>query len=135
VRTNLQRRLKILTPEAASVKLSTEEVDFFADVQKLIELTLEEIRVEVKNVPGSMLVNVVPSTVTLKLEGGEKILLGVRREDVHVYIDYDRASREPAALGHAAYISVPEGVRYSDVTPERFTLSMERVGQHATPRN
>jgi len=125
VRAGIQRKLKILSPASASLKLSAEVVDFSADVQKLIELTLDEIRVEVRNAPPSMRVAVVPSTVTLKLEGGEKILLGLRREDVHVYIDYDRAIREPAALGHPAYISVPEGVRYSEVTPQRFTLSFE----------
>jgi YbbR domain-containing protein len=130
----LQRRLKIIVPQDVSIKLSAEIVEFTVDVQKLIERTLEEIPVEVKNGPAALQVSVVPSTVKLKLEGGEKILLGLRREDVHVYIDYERAIREPANVGHPAYISVPEGVRYSDVTPERFTLAVERAS-HATPRH
>jgi len=135
VRSSFQRRLKVSVPHDVSIKLSAEIVEFAVDVQKLVERTLEEIPVEVKNAPASMQVSVVPSTVKLKLEGGEKILLGLRREDVHVYIDYERASREPANLGHAAYISVPEGVRYSDVTPEKFTLAVERASLHATPRH
>ena len=135
VRLGFQRRLKVIVPQDLSIKLSAEIVEFSVDVQKLVERTLEEIPVEIKNAPAAMQVSVVPSTVKLKLEGGEKILLGLRREDVHVYIDYERASREPAKLGHAAYISVPEGVRYSDVTPERFTLAVERASLDATPRN
>ena len=135
VRSGFQRRLKVIVPQDLPIKLSAEIVEFSVDVQKLVERTLEEIPVEVKNAPASLQVSVVPSTVKLKLEGGEKILLGLRREDVQVYIDYERAIREPANLGHAAYISVPEGVRYSDVTPERFTLAVERANLHATPRN
>jgi hypothetical protein len=136
VRSSLQSNLSLVAPQSpASVKLSTLAVEFTADVQKLIELTLEEIPVEVRNVPPYLRVTVVPSTITLTLEGGEKILLAMHREDVQVYIDYDRASRESSALGHAAYISVPNGVRYRDVTPERFTLSFERVANHAAPRH
>lgn len=135
VKSSLRHRLKIIPPKDASINLSVDGVEFSADVQKLIERTLEEIPVEIKNSPPSLQVTVVPSTVKLRLEGGEKILLDLRREDVHVYIDYERASREPAKFGHAAYISVPPGVRYSDVTPERFTLAVEKVSNNATPRN
>jgi YbbR domain-containing protein len=135
LRSSILRRLKIAPPPGTSIKLSAQVVECFADVQKLLEVTLDEIPVEVRNAPASLQVSVVPSTVALKLEGGEKILLGLGRKDVHVYIDYDRAIREPAAPGHAAYISVPEGVRYSDVTPERFTLSVAKKSNHETSRN
>lgn len=136
VRTSIKQRLALLAPqETSSIKLSAGSVEFFADVQKLIELTLNEIPVEVRNVPPSLRVAVFPSTVSLTLEGAEKLLLDLKREDIRVYIDYNRASRESQALGHAAYISVPEGVRYREVTPERFTLSFEKLTDHAPPRH
>lgn len=131
-RTIIKQRLPLVAPEgSASLRLSATSVEVFADVQKLIEVTLSEIPVEVRNVPPSLHVTVIPSTVSLTLEGAERLLLDLNREDIHVYIDYDRATRESQALGHPAYISVPEGVRYREVTPERFTLSVEKLIDHA----
>lgn len=134
-RSSIKQRLPLVTSqESSSIKVSASSVELFADVQKLVEISLNEIPVEVRNVPPSLHVTVIPSTVSLTLEGAERLLLDIEREDIRVYIDYSRASREPQPLGHPAYISVPEGVRYREVTPERFTLSVERLTNHAPAR-
>ncbi len=131
-----RRELALVAPlEPPGLRLFASRVELFADVQKLIEVTLKEIPVEVRNVPEAMRVMVIPSTTTLTLDGGERLLLELKREDIQVYIDYERAKREPQANGHVAYISLPAGINYNKMTPERFALSFEKITNHATARD
>ncbi len=125
-----------LQPAAASehIRFSTHNVKFFADVQKLIEVTLHEIPVRVYNAPSHIKITPVPSTLSLTVEGGEKLLLNLKREDIVAYIDYTRIHDDAGSAGHRAYIRTPEGVRYRDVKPTLFKLMME-VQNHASARH
>jgi YbbR domain-containing protein len=124
-----------LQPAAAPARIqfSAQTVKFFADVQKLIEVTLHEIPVRVQNAPTHVKITPVPSTLSLTVEGGEKLLLNLKREDIVAYIDYARI-RETATAGHPAYIRTPDGVRYRDVKPTLFKLIME-AKNHAPARH
>jgi YbbR domain-containing protein len=119
------------TPEL--MRLSASAVKFFADVQKLIEVTLHEIPVRVQNAPSHLRITPVPSTLSLTVEGGEKLLLNLNREDIVAYIDYARI-RDDGAAGHPAYIRTPSGVRYRDVKPTLFKLMIE-AQNHASARH
>jgi YbbR domain-containing protein len=120
-------------PESMRIRLAVDEIDFFADVQKLIEVTLQEIPVQVQNVPARLKVTPVPSTLSLTVEGGEQLLLNLKREDIKAYIDFARI-RGSETEGHPAYIRTPDGVRYRDVKPAFFKLIME-VQNHAPARH
>ncbi|MDZ7345086.1 MAG: hypothetical protein ONA90_11305 [candidate division KSB1 bacterium] len=120
-------------PDSMRIQLAVDQVDFFADVQKLIEVTLQEIPVQVNNVPPHLKVTPVPSTLSLTVEGSEKLLLNIKRENIVAYIDFARI-RGSETEGHPAYIRTPEGVRYRDVKPAFFKLIMERQN-HAPARD
>jgi YbbR domain-containing protein len=135
---NIQQRLAARLrlqpfPKSRRIEFSTDAVDFVADVQKLIEVTLQEIPVQVQNAPAHLRVTTVPSTLSLTVEGGEKLLLDLKRENIVAYIDYARI-RETAADGYPAYIRTPEGVRYRDVKPTLFKLIIETTN-HASARH
>lgn len=136
---NLRARLKqevalLQFPDSLHIRLSREKATVMVDVQKLIEMTLPEIPVRVRNAPRGLIVTPLPSTLTLTVEGGEQLLLGLKREDVTAIIDYQQVK---ALLNHEGYvpiITVPEGVTYRNVKPATFKLMMER-GNHATSRD
>lgn len=112
-------------PDSAKIAMPFKTVRLSVDVQKLIELNLHEIPVRVKNVPAHLKVTAVPSTVALTVEGGERVLMNLKREDISAYIDYARI--RPADLaGHPVAIETPAGVRYRNVRPGLCKLIMER---------
>jgi hypothetical protein len=69
----------------------------------------------------------------LTVEGGEKLLLNLKKENIVAYIDYARM-RDTTGAGHPAYIRTPDGVRYRDVKPARFKLILENQN-HAAARH
>lgn len=120
-------------PDSMWIEQSLKKTEVTADVQKIIELNLQEIPVRVKNAPSHLNVTAVPSTLSLTVEGGERLLLGLKREDLLAYIDFAHAS-DNEVQGHPAEILAPPGVRYRNVKPSLFKLMMERSA-HAPSRN
>jgi YbbR domain-containing protein len=130
---NISARLRLRPfPANSHLQLGAGEVKLFVSVQKIIEVTLHEIPVQVQNVPRHLNIISVPSTLSLTVEGGEKILLNLKREDIVAYIDYERI--RDSAAGHPAYIRTPQGVRYRDVKPALFTLMIEAKNRASARR-
>lgn len=116
--------VRLAPPPSEKVQLSLSQIEFSIDVQKLLELTLTGVPVKVKNVPPALSVHVVPSTLSLVLEGGGDLLTDVTRNDIEAYIDYNRVQDSPGKE-HPAVIEPPPGISYRDVKPKTFKLIFE----------
>jgi len=131
--TGLKADVRSIIPLASlpsdKIKVFATQVELYIDVQKLLKITLNGVRVEVRNAPTNMIVNVIPSTLDLVLEGGGDLLSNVSREDIVAYIDYNRVRNIPGNEFPAA-IETPKGVSYRDVKPKTFKLTFERRQSH-----
>lgn len=118
-------KVKLIPPSDERLSIEMEEVHFFADVQKLAEKTITNVPIKVINIPKKLKVTVVPSTLSLKLEGGVDLLLTLTREDIMAYIDY-RRYRKSKEGKVPAIIKTPQGTRFAEVFPKSFSLIIER---------
>jgi YbbR domain-containing protein len=117
VRESLVREVKLQAfPDSTCITLPFDKTKVTVDVQKIIELNLQEIPVRVKNAPAHLNVTAVPSTLALTVEGGERLLINLKREELAAYIDFAHAS-DDEAQGHPVEILAPPGVRYRNVKP------------------
>lgn len=125
IKRDFEKKIKLIKPEQAHVTLNIDQTKLSVDIQKLMEKRIVEIPVKVTHPPNNASVTVIPSTLSLILEGGTEILLNVTHNDITAYIDYDKVvgSKEK---NHPAYIVTPPGIRYRDVKPMRFKIVVER---------
>jgi len=121
---DLDETIPLAPMPSARVSAEVTEVQIYLNIQKLVEITKTGIPVEVINVPRNKSVRVVPSTLSLVLEGGGDLLTHVSRDDINAYIDYNRVKDSPAAA-HPPVIEPPPGVSYRDVEPRTFRLVFE----------
>jgi len=126
IKRDLEKKIQLVPPKRKNVRLLTDEVNLFVDIQKLMEKPLSEIPVSVTNQPPNLKVTVIPSTLSLILEGGTDLLLNVTKQDVKAYIDYKKVHASKNKT-HLAYIETPKGIRYRDVKPKRFTVVVEKI--------
>ena len=114
-----------MKPDQKHINLSNNQTKLSANIQKLMEKPIIEIPVKVTNTPRNAKITVIPSTLSLILEGGTDLLLNVTNNDVTAYIDYKKviSSKEKK---HPAYIQTPPGTRYRDVKPMLFKIVVER---------
>jgi len=130
IKRDFQKKVKLIKPDQAHVTLDADQSKVSVDIQKLMEKRIVEIPVKVTHPPNNASVMVIPSTLSLILEGGTEILLNVTHNDVTAYIDYDKVVGSKEKY-HPAYIVTPPGIRYRDVKPMRFKIVVER--KHVRP--
>lgn len=116
--------VNLAPPASEKVQLSLHQVEFYINIQKLLQLTITGVPIKVKNVPPNLSVHVVPSTLSLIVEGGGDLLTDVTRNDIEAYIDYNRVKDSPGKE-HPAVIEPPPGVSYRGVKPKTFRLIFE----------
>ena len=112
-------------PDSMKIELSAKHVDYTVDVQKLLELQIDEVPVEVINVPPGWKITPIPSTLSMTIAGGEKLLMELRRDDLKAYIDYSKPQRADLN-GHPAYIETPPEIAVISVHPQLFKLEREK---------
>jgi YbbR domain-containing protein len=125
IKRNFAKTIRLIKPKQEHVTLNFDETKLSANIQKLLEKRIVEIPVKVINPPENAIVTIVPSTLSLILEGGAELLLNVTQKDVTAYLDYSKimGSKEK---NHPAYINTPRGTRYRDAKPMRFKIVVER---------
>lgn len=121
----IEGRISLAHPAWETVTYGLSNVRFQADIQRIGERTITEIPVNVTSIPGGIRVIVVPSTLSLKVQGGVNVLSELERDDIVATIDY-RRRYQYTGKRIPAKIDVPEGITFSDVRPEYFELIVER---------
>jgi hypothetical protein len=117
---------KLINTFPEGVTLNSNEVEYSADIQQIIDETIEYIPVEVINIPKNLKVTALPSTLSLKVSGGIDIINELKKEEISAYIDFKNydAQRKNSL---PAIINTPDYVTFSQVTPEVFELKISQL--------
>jgi YbbR domain-containing protein len=117
--------IPMVPPQWETVKYALHQVKFQTDIQRIGERTISDIRVQVIRLPKSMKATVVPSTLSLKLQGGVKLLSKIEKEDISAIIDF-RTRNRYGSKKIPAIIKLPPEISLSEVRPEFFELVVEK---------
>jgi len=121
----IQGKISLRPPEVPTLHYSFNSVQFRADVQRIGERVFKDIPIKVTHVPSNLKVSVLPSTLSIKLQGGVKLLARLKKENIVATIDFRSRYRYKGGK-IPAMISLPEGINFSDVKPQFFELVVER---------
>ncbi len=125
IKKDVNKKVKLLPLKQPFLTMEVQQVELKANVQKLMEKPLSDIPVKVLNAPENADVIVIPSTLSLILEGGTDVLLNIHQDDIQAYIDYEKIKTAHQKY-HPAYINTPDDVRYRNSKPMRFKIVIER---------
>lgn len=121
----IRNQIYLKPPVSEAVEYSADRVQFSIDIQRIGEKLITEIPVLVTHVPSNIKVTVVPSTFSLKVQGGVNILSKLTRDDIVAIIDFRRRSQYRGKR-NPTEIEVPEGLTFSDAKPKDFEIIVER---------
>ena len=71
------------------IVFQTNSVECFFDIQKIVDREIENIPVEVRDVPPDRKVVLTPGQITIGIHGGIELLGRIRNEDFKAYISYE----------------------------------------------
>ncbi len=121
----IERQLELIDPQIQHLDLLTTKVTVSADVQKLMEKQINNITVKVKNLPPNVTALVIPSNLSLVVQGGVNVVFPINETDIDAYIDYQK-QRPNSQQNFPAYIKPLPGVRFTNIEPQRFKIILKR---------
>ena len=108
------------------VQITNEWVTLNVDIQKIGVYSIPGIPVKVINIPSNLDITVIPSTLSLTIEGGVEYISSMNEDSIQVYIDYKRRRLLDDGVTYAVYIETPKGVKRWESDPQGFRLNIQR---------
>jgi hypothetical protein len=125
MRRSFRKQIELVPPQNRLTKLVDHKTWISANVQKLMEKRITSVPVKVTNLPPQVKALVIPSHLSLIIDGGVDVVSAVSAKDIIAYIDYQR-HRSSEEHDYPAYIEPLPGIRYRDIEPKRFKVVLER---------
>lgn len=122
---DISDEINLLPPDTKTVTYSENSVKFEAAIQRIGEIEMTEIPIHVLHIPPGEKVIVIPSTLSLRLQGGVKVLKDINKRDIYATIDYKNRYRY-SGRRIPATIEVPPDITFSDARPKFFELVVEK---------
>jgi len=121
----IRDQVELLAPDHPLIELVHSKVIVHADIQKLMERRIAAVPVTVINLPPRVTALVIPSNLSLVVQGGVDLVSKVTEQDIVAYIDY-RRHRNPEQEEFPAYIEPLPGIRFREIEPKRFKVVLEK---------
>ncbi len=121
---DISGNLELVNSYPGRVVLIPKTIEYKANIQTLGEKILDDIPVQVLNIPANVKASLIPSTLSLKIIGGVDIISDIQRKDIVASIDFQQfKSSNVTAL--PAIIKIPEDITLADIYPETFQIKIK----------
>jgi YbbR domain-containing protein len=121
----IKGKIPVLQQNSEIIHYSLKNITFETDIQRIHEDMLSGIPVTVTHIPRGINIDVVPSTLSLKLQGGVEMLKQLEKNDIQATIDFRSRTRYKYKRIPAT-IKVPKEISFSDVKPKFFELVIKQ---------
>jgi len=122
----IEREVELVPPENEHIDIAQSQVIVSADVQKLMEKRITTVTVEVKNVPEGVNAIVIPSKLSLIIQGGVNQVFPITAEDIDAYVDYQE--EDTSRVGYPVELEPIEGIQFRNIEPQYFKVVLEKTG-------
>ncbi|GBD93340.1 YbbR-like protein [bacterium BMS3Abin05] len=120
VKSDLNGKVRLVFQENHHLTVTPKWVRYSINVQQLGEKTVKDIPVKLLNAPVKGNFRVIPSTISVTIEGGVDLLDKITAKDIYVYIDYKQ--RKIDHDEYKAIIELPPETRFSNAFPHTFKV-------------
>ena len=107
------------------IESSPSFVKVYGDVQKIVDREMDNIPIEIKNIPNDKTILLLPDKISLSVRGGINFLGRITKNDFKVYIDYHDIISD--TLGSVSPTVIPpKYVRLIYLDPERIKYIIKK---------
>ncbi|MFC1492636.1 YbbR-like domain-containing protein [candidate division KSB1 bacterium] len=121
-RSDFSEMINVLSIPTITLDLSENEVEVFADIQKIGEKNIAAVPINVVGNPGSRQVEILPSTLNIIIKGGVDHIKDLSVDDIYAYVNYDRSWRRDGEYIARVNIELPDYIISYEVSPQDFKV-------------
>lgn len=105
--------------------ISVREVSFSADIQKIGEVVIPNISVQINGRPASRMVEIIPSIIDVTLTGGADFLSELKPEDITAVVEFERSWERWGRYNAEVSIIAPEGILSYKISPGNIEVEVK----------
>lgn len=120
----LQEVVRLSFPDSAHLTLSDSSVLIAQDIVQLMERTISNIPLSVRNANSSLQYTIVPDTISVTVEASPAVLDSISADQIEASIDI--ASALPGSTFVSPRVTFPKGLRLVDVKPNEILIEVPR---------
>jgi YbbR domain-containing protein len=117
----VERIITLDIPVNRNISVKPRKVKIYLDIQRLAENVIHDVPIKIINTPANVTAVSLPPTLTVTLKGGDKILAGVKKEDISAFINYETDYRRDLKR-YTVNINAKENVDVVSYEPRYFDL-------------
>jgi hypothetical protein len=121
----LINKVALKNPYPDLIEITPREVNVTIDIQRLGERTINQIPINIINVPPYLEVEANPQEIRfLRIKGGVDLLADIQPTDIKAEIDFK--NYRPDQEEYSARIVTPENINWLEADPKTFNLKVKR---------
>ncbi len=117
--------LTMQPPDSDLFIISPAEINIQFDIQRIVERVVYEVPIKIKNVPKKLVVESIPSSLSLRVKGGEKLVEKLNVDEIIAEIDYT-SQYKPEQVEFPVSIKTPTNISWLESSPKTFKLIVRR---------
>jgi len=125
VKDDISKTLDLQKPRTGLITYDIEKTNLSVEIQKLGETILENIEIQVENVPRGYTVSVLPPHIEIYVRGGVKYLQSLKSTDFTVFVNFRNRWKHQQQYREKAEILYPENIVAYEVMPDSITVMVE----------
>jgi hypothetical protein len=125
VRYPFQVSVDLNSPRPEIINLDPERILVSFMLEQLVERSIYNIPIQIIRVPDDLIATAEPSTIMLRIKGGESIISELKPGDISVIFDYSKDYRQGIS-DYPMQIETPLGVSWLEASPQKFHLKLAK---------
>ena len=116
---------RLISPKKGIVFIYPEQVKLNFNIEQLVERTVYNIPIKIINVPQNITAEATPTTISLRVKGGETRVSNLSIDDIDVLFDYS-TNYKNSKTNYLMQIKTPADVAWVKASPQYFNIKLVR---------
>jgi hypothetical protein len=120
-----ERSVKLINSKPDVLAVSPDELNVKFNIEQLVERTIYNVPIQIIGVPADISAEATPTTISVRVKGGESTISAVTKEDIEVIFNYQK-SFESGKSNYPMQIKTPNNVSWVETSPQSFNIKLIR---------
>ena len=114
----------LVSPRQDIIFISPNKIKVNFNIEQLVERTVYNIPINIINVPKNIIAEATPTTISVRVKGGETRISDLSIDDIDVFFDY--TGYESRKVNYLMQIKTPIDIAWVEASPQYFNIKLVR---------
>lgn len=120
-----EQTVKVVNKHSDVLSITPATINVKFNIEQLVERTIYNIPIKIISVPDYVSAEATPTTISVRVKGGETQVSALQKENINVIFDYEKNFKS-GRTNYPMQIETPKNITWVQVSPTTFSLKLLR---------